>query len=323
MSRSATVIFAALVTALVVSAGAGAGSGTPINPGSANALTLSVVGDLPYSAAQLEAFPSWVDEINSDPKVDLVVHLGDIKSGSTRCDDNYYATIRGFFEAFKDPLVYTPGDNEWTDCHRVNNGQYNPLERLSALRTVFFPTPGVTIGGRKQHVIAQSGYPENVLWMQSKAVFAALHVVGSNNSLAPWSGLGLTSPTTEQLAEANGRIDAAISWVDEAFHTASVNGAQGVVLLMQADTFFLENETTAGFVDILDRIEERAAAFGGPVLLLQGDTHAFVQDTPLAAAPNVTRIVVKGSADAPGEEWLKLTVDPRAESFFSLERIPL
>src|SRR5262245_53240305 len=101
-----------LVAALALAVAATAGNGTPINPASANPLTLSVIGDLPYSGAQLNAFPDWVDEINSDPKVDLVVHLGDIKSGATRCDDSYFATIRGFFESFKDPLVYTPGDNE-------------------------------------------------------------------------------------------------------------------------------------------------------------------------------------------------------------------
>jgi hypothetical protein len=92
--------------------------------------------------------------------------------------------------------------------------------------------------------------------------------------------------------------------------------------MMQADTFFLANETAAGFVDILDRIEDRATAFGRPVLLLQGDTHEYVEDTPFGGAPNVTRIVVKGSADAPGEEWLKVSVDPRSSAFFSWERVP-
>jgi hypothetical protein len=307
----------------VATVGAAAGNGRPINPASANALTLAVIGDLPYSTSQLQAFPSWVDEINADPKVDVVVHLGDIKSGSTRCDDGYFATILGFFDAFKDPLVYTPGDNEWTDCHRVNNGQYNPLERLSKLRAVFFSDPGVTLGGRKRQVLAQPAYPENVLWMQSKAVFAALHVVGSNNSLAPWSGLGLVAPTPEQLAETNARIEATIDWVDEAFDTASENDAQGVVLMMQADTFVGANETANGFVDILDRIEDRAAAFARPVLMLQGDTHEYVEDNPFTAAPNVTRVVVKGSADAPGDEWLKLTVDPGESAFFSWQRTPL
>jgi hypothetical protein len=322
MKRRTIVVVAAVIAALTATFGAGAGNGTPINPSSANPLTVSIIGDLPYTSAQLQAFPSWVDEINADPKVDSVVHLGDIKSGSTRCDDSYYATILALFGFFKDPLVYTPGDNEWTDCHRVNNGQYDPLERLDGLREVFFPEPGVTLGGRKQQVLAQDGYPENVLWMRSKAVFATLHVVGSNNSLLPWVGLGHSAPTTEQLAEANARIAATMGWVDEAFDTASENEARGVVLMMQADTFFGANESAAGFVEIVERVEDRAAAFARPVLLLQGDTHEYVEDTPLDEAPNLTRVVVKGSADTPGDEWLKLTVDPRASAFFSWQRIP-
>ena len=320
MKRGSTAL-AALVGVLVAAFGAAAGNGTPINSASANPLEIAVIGDLPYNAAQLDAFPSWVAELNGDPKLDAVVHLGDIKSGSTRCDDSYYATILGVFQALKDPLIYTPGDNEWTDCHRLNNGQYNPLERLATLRAVFFPDPGVTLGGRKQQVLAQPGYPENVLWMRSKAVFAALHVVGSRNNLAPWNGLGLSGPTVEQLVEVAERRDATIDWIDAAFDTAESNRAQGVVLMMQADTFFLANETDAGFVDILGRIEDRAAAFGGPVLLLQGDTHVYVEDTPFAGAPNITRIVVKGSADAPGEEWLRLSIDPRSPAFFSWERV--
>ena len=322
MRQRATVVLASLLAALVATFSAAAADRTPINPASANPLTLSVIGDLPYTEPQLQAFPSWVEEIDADPKVDVVVHLGDIKSGGTRCDDGYYATILGLFESFKDPLVYTPGDNEWTDCHRESNGAYEPLERLSALRAVFFSEPGVTLGGRKKHVLAQPGYPENVLWMQSKAVFATLHVVGSNNSLAPWSGLGLAAPTAEQLAEANDRFDAVVEWVDEAFDTATENDARGVVLMMQADTFFAANETAAGFVDIVARMEDRAAQFGRPVLLLQGDTHQYVEDAPFAAAPNVTRIVVKGSADTPGDEWLRLTVNPRASTIFSWQRVP-
>jgi hypothetical protein len=162
MKRGFTAVLALLVAALVTSLGAAAGNGTPIDPNSANPLTLSIIGDLPYSATQLEAFPSWVDEINSDPKVDTVVHLGDIQSGSTVCSDGYFDTILGLFESFKDPVVYTPGDNEWTDCHRTNNGAYNPLERLAKLRATFFSSPGVTLGGRKKQVLAQTGYPENV-----------------------------------------------------------------------------------------------------------------------------------------------------------------
>ena len=322
MRRRIAVALAALAAVLATAFGAATDAGARDEGSSTDALTISIIGDLPYSQAQLEAFPSWVREINGDRKVDAVVHLGDIKSGSTRCDDTYFTTILRLFEDFNDPVIYTPGDNEWTDCHRVNNGQYDPLERLARPREVFFDDVGRTLGRREERVLAQREFPENVLWRESKAVFATLHVVGSNNGLAPWSGLGLAAPTAEQLAEVDARIEAATDWVDEAFDLAAEKDARGVVLMMQADTFVGSNETAAGFADVLERIEDRAAALERPVLLLQGDTHEFVQDTPFIGAPSVTRIVVKGSADTPGDEWLRLTVDPRASSFFSWQRVP-
>ena len=317
MKRTLIAAATMLLAALAVAFGAFAGNGTPVNAGSANRLTLAVLGDVPYTGAQLVAFPAWVDAINHDPKVDLAVHLGDIKSGSTSCGDDYFGAIAALFAGFKDPLVYTPGDNEWTDCHRPSNGGYDPLERLAKLREQFFSTPGETLGGRKKQVLAQVGYPENVSWLQSRVVFAALHVVGSNNSLAPWTGNA--SPTPAQLTEATNRIAAAEAWVDEAFDRAEASEAAGAVLMMQADTFQGTNETLAGFASILARIEACAAAFARPVLLLQGDSHSYLVDTPLGGAPNVTRIVVQGAETA--SEWLRLTVDPRATSVFTWERV--
>ena len=75
-----------------------------------------MIGDIPYGEPAAEAFPAVVDRINADPDVELVAHLGDIKSGSTLCNDEYFAFVRSQFDRFADPLVYTPGDNEWTDC---------------------------------------------------------------------------------------------------------------------------------------------------------------------------------------------------------------
>ena len=41
------------------------------------------------------------------------------------------------FNEFRAPFIFVPGDNEWTDCHRANNGGYDPLERLERLWTMF------------------------------------------------------------------------------------------------------------------------------------------------------------------------------------------
>ena len=45
-------------------------------------------------------------------------------------------------------------------------------------------------------VEAQDDLVENVRWSESRVVFATLHVVGSNNGLAPWTAQ--TAPTTSR-----------------------------------------------------------------------------------------------------------------------------
>ena len=54
--------------------------------------TLAIIGDTPYSNPQIANFHNDVDAINNDPDVERVVHLGDIKSGSTQCTDTYFAS---------------------------------------------------------------------------------------------------------------------------------------------------------------------------------------------------------------------------------------
>ena len=284
-------------------------------PASANRIDLALIGDAPYGADQLVAFPQLIQAINSDPKVRLVAHVGDIKNGSTRCDDAYFTTVAQHFATFKDPLVYTPGDNEWTDCHRLNNGSYDPLERLAKVRATFFADPGETLGGRNLTVEAQDAFPENQAWTQSRVVFATVHAVGSDNGYAPWTGRTTTTPA--QRAEVDARIAAAVAWINRAFEQAFAQDAAGVALLMQADTFAGTNETLDGFDEIVAAIGARAAEFGKPVLLLQGDTHRYLVDQPYPAAQNLTRVVVEGETV---EEWLRVSVDPRSPAVFSWQR---
>ncbi|HEY3000773.1 MAG TPA: hypothetical protein VGJ44_00360, partial [Kribbellaceae bacterium] len=181
---------------------------------------IAVIGDVPYGGMLIEHFPAFIGQINADPDVRMVTHLGDIKNGSSVCSDEYFNLIRDDSALFRRPLVYTPGDNEWTDCHRVNNGAYDPLERLAKLRSTFFADPGTTLGRQKVAVTAQDGYPENVRYTRNGISFAALNIPGSNNSTLPWSGLGYTAPTAEQLAEVSGRTAADLALLDDVFAQA-------------------------------------------------------------------------------------------------------
>ncbi|WP_088289321.1 metallophosphoesterase family protein [Kineosporia sp. A_224] len=306
--------------------------------------TFAVIGDIPYGDAALAAFPANVAQIGADREVRFVAHLGDIKSGSSLCSDAYFATIRSDFDAFTKPLVYTPGDNEWTDCHRPNNGTYDPLERLAKVREVFVPAPGRTLGRATMKVRSQAraGIPENVSFERADVAFAAVHIVGSNNSLLPWTGR--TAPTPEQVAEEKARTAAGIALVKETFRRARGEGDQAVVLMMQADMF---DPTTpqvdlafGAFRPVVQTIAAESLKYGKPVYLLNGDSHVFTDDNPLdgtkaspiglaatwtsfygvPAVPNLHRVTVDGSGNA--TDYLRVTVDEDATEPLSWVRVP-
>ena len=300
--------------------------------------TFAVIGDIPYGPTAIANFPKNIAQINADPAVSWVTHLGDIKNGSSVCSDEYFQLIKSDFDQFQDPLVYTIGDNEWTDCHRTNNGAYNPLERLDKLRQVFFAQPGRTLGQQSVPVKSQDelGIPENVRWHRAGVGFAAVHVVGSNNSLAPWTGK--TAPTPEQTVEVISRTAAVTQLIHETFAEARHTHQRAVVLLLQADMFdpSVSNPSFAdfyGFQPIVAAIARESAAYDGPVYLFNGDSHVYNSDNPLGAGsswlsfyhlaqpvPNLTRITVDGSNNA--NDYLRVTVDGRGPQPLSWTKVP-
>jgi hypothetical protein len=311
--------------------------------------TMAVIGDTPYGQVKLAEFPALTDKINADPAVRLVAHLGDVKAGSSSpCTDEYLKNIRGLFDRFVDPFAYTPGDNEWTDCHvfKKNNGLYTPTERLEKVRSLFFPTPGRTLGVNSMHVVTEANdpanftYVENTTWKKARVVFAMLNITGSNNDLAPW-GTPLPADAANyqsQQDEVAARAQANGAWLEKAFATAKRTHAAGIVLMFQADMWDPADPTQlTGFDGLVQQIGTLAQDFGKPVLLLEGDSHVFNVANPYSASSpfhslhastpvvdNVTRIVVEGSA-AGRTEYLRLTIDPRnkASKLFSWERVPL
>ncbi len=298
--------------------------------------TFAVIGDVPYGREQVAAFPSWIEQIN-DGSPELAFHLGDIKDGSSRCDDAYYRLVRADFDRFAGALIYTPGDNEWADCHPSANGRYQPLERLAFARSVFFDRPGTSLGQRMVTVSSEvsAGFPENVQLRRRGIDFAALHVVGSNDGLQPWTGLGLSSATPEQVAEERARMANVIEVVRATFATARAREDRAVVLMQQANMFASPaQDDISAFKPLVQTIVAEASTFPGQVYLFNGDSHTYETDRPLAAgsswlatygitgsAGNLTRVTVDGSSN--NKDWLKVTVNPPgAQDVLSWQRVP-
>jgi hypothetical protein len=339
--RAIVVLAATLLAAAPVTSSAYEGA----QKGQHQKSVLAVVGDMPYGQTKVSAFPRFVDFVNADPTVDLVAHLGDVKAGSNSpCTNDYYHVISADFSRFQRPLIYTPGDNEWTDCHAglKNNGLYTPTERLQAVRSEFFPVAGQSLGIEKVHVFSQaydprnSAYVENVLWHDAGVVFATVNVPGSNDDLDPW-GTPLPADAASypsQSQERQARHQATLAWLTYTFAAAKVTHAKGVVLMMQADLW----DTTGGlngYDELVQQIGTFSQHFTRPVLLLEGDSHFFRVDHPFTTtdplfgvhaatpvAPNVTRLVVEGSNTVKTRfEYVRLTVDSSTSSVFSWERV--
>jgi hypothetical protein len=318
MKTTARLVGAGVVLAVGISGGVAG------HAGAATSYSFAVIGDLPYGSTELGLFPGKIRQINADPDVRMVGHLGDIGTGN--CSTSYYQKILANFETFVDPLVYTPGDNEWADCHRASVGQANPLERLSAVRSIFFPTAGRTLGQNKLSVTAQSGYKENVSFAAGGLTLATLHVVGSENDLRPWNGLGFSKATTAQVSEVTARVAAAAAQIRSVFSSAKAANSRAVVLMTQADMFAPGTQNAGyrnAFQSVVRTIASESKSFQRPVFLFNGDTHSYLQDRPLMSSkwlsfygvsgsvPNLTRVTIKGAAGV--NEWVKANVVPGSE----------
>ena len=257
----------------------------------AQSFIFAAIGDVPYGTpAELAQL---TDTLNGVPLA-FTIHVGDIKSGSSLCSDEAFATVHKLFERFAQPLIYTPGDNEWTDCHRISNGRYDPLERLEKIRTLFFSTPE-SLGKRRIMLEAQSEqvpfrrFVENRRWSHGRVSFATLHLVGSNNNL---------DANLSSSSEFSDRNNANIAWMRATFVQAKARNDVAVVLAMQADTFFGTGaQPGSGFRSWLMAFGHEVRAWDKPVLLIQGDTHEFTLDEPVVDGKrlnNVTRLVVQG-----------------------------
>lgn len=338
--RTTTAAVAVLALGLLASQPATAAD----NTADSQQFTFGVIGDIPYGEAEIAKFPARIQDINADSALKFVTHVGDIKNGSSVCSDGYFENIRTQFDTFEHPLVFTPGDNEWVDCHRANNGAYNPLERLDKLRDVFFDEPGKTLGATMPvKTQADLGLPENVRFTQNRVAFSVLNIQGSNNSLQPWTGLGESTATPEQLDEVGFRTDAVLAQLRNTFADAERRNDRAVVLMTQADMFdpsllaaaTANPDTMSGFREIVRAIIEETNNFDAPVYLINGDSHFFAENQPLAegspwldiygqpAADDLQRITVDGSANATNYVRFTVAGDSAGDAdVLAWERVP-
>ena len=236
----------------------------PLPPGS---LAFGVIGDLPYSAAEVEKLERVIDEMNAQ-ELAFVVHVGDIGQSRTgqACGDAWLEERKRQFARIRHRFILIPGDNEWSDCARHG---IDPMARLARWRELFCAPP--------------ADYCEHRRWEAEGWVFVALNVPGSNNNL--------------DHPEHAPRMKAVFGFLQESVEMAEHR--QGLAIVLHANPFFYPR-LRDGYSALKDRLRALAARRAGRVVLIHGDTHIHHDDEPL---PGLRRIEAWGS---PFVDWLRL-----------------
>jgi hypothetical protein len=268
-----------------------------------NKLNIAVFGDSPYGTsptdtAEFEATPAFIAAINADPDVSLVLNVGDIHSGKQYCTADYNFSIYDLWTTFNHPVVYTPGDNEWTDCHKSKEGggaynaatdtidykldsngdpiDYafgNPVENLDLVRSIFFAKPGHTIA-KDMRVLSQAESFHHADQHQHPASSDAKFVenviwkqadvlfVAVNIPGGSNNGAdvwyGAPTMSLEQSKEIVARTGAALRWIDEAFKQAEKSHAKAVLIQIQADMWDLDGSPASHIANYKSYIDSIA-----------------------------------------------------------------
>ncbi len=322
-------VLAAALAAAVTSPAAAVDVGGP------RSFAFVALGDMPYKLPDdYPRFEALIARINA-LKPAVSIHMGDIKAGSTVCSDETFQKVKDEFAMFDGPLVYTVGDNEWTDCHREKAGRFDPNERLNKVREMFFAAPK-SMGKNAIALERQSDlmpdvktwdgklFVENTRFVMNGVMFVQPNIPGSNNNFETRS--------LDNVKEFFARDEANQKWLTAAFEKATADKLGAVVISLQAELWDIrqfepEVPLASGFVKTLKTIEKQAKAFGKPVLVINGDAH-FFQVTPFHGTdskpvPGITRLQV------PGEKIVgavRMIVDPddadKPFAFQEIARIP-
>jgi hypothetical protein len=331
---------AALAAALFVGTATGAGPTSPGQGGGPATYTIGLFGDMPYNALGRSQYPNLLADINSS-SVAFSIYDGDLKAGGDGpCSNSLYSTAISQFNTLKRPLMWLPGDNDWTDCWgRYGPSQlpyFDPIERLNYERQQFDSTDQ-SLGQKTLTLTRESSeggqyaiYSENIRWTYGPVVFIGLNVQGSNDNY-PWVGFDPRSDAeiAREDAEEVARKAANLHWLSEGFAYAKQIGAKGVLIDWQADpNFNNENDPQRlhphdwdAFPDYINALRTETESFSGQVALVHGDSHYFKMDKPLNNANggvlrNFTRVETFGARNT---HWVMATIDPTDPNLFTFE----
>jgi len=285
----------------------------------------AVVANVMTSPADEPAARRLIDAIGLDRRNAFLVYDGNLKGLDEPCADALYDRRLALLDASRAPVVFVPGQHDWTTCGLNGAGGYDPVERLDLLRQTFFANP-TTLGQNPLAVTRESElsrfrpYRENVRWQFGDTVFVAMNVPNGNNHYLNAGGRN---------GEFEDRVIANRFWLERAAEYARRTNARAIVIFIEADPMPARSEHAKrfdwlpfsyhprdGYEEFRHDLIRVARSFRGPIVIVHTVNaklpRGFVIDQPLRGArgkpvANVTRIAF--SLRAPLTQWLEVDDD--------------
>ena len=240
-----------------------------------------------------DVFPNLVNLSSTGEIVHVfAMHVGDLKGGSGRCTNGL---LKRNFDLIKNVYpgrtIFTPGDNDWTDCDRGKNNKDSELERLGHLREIISNEQMSTKFLNQADYRSQPEMNENKKWKHNDVHFFSLHLVGTNN------GRRIGSIKNDDIDVALNAIELRdrnnFRWLRKNFREAKEGNASAVIIFTHADIFKVlggdkklkacSSDMTIkcdAHAEIRKEILKLSRSFKRPVLFVHGDTSQYCLDRP-------------------------------------------
>jgi len=243
-------------------------------------LTFAAYGDIPYEIKLPNGrtddqvlFEDITPALRQRQDIPFIINLGDLGRTESTCNNNWLRKTQVFWETkLVIPVFYTPGDNDWADCDRLNlKVRQSENGRLQHLRNIFFSRPknvtpvwkleqvqailarnpqlkypDTTLEAirrvvamdpsqfaRDWHYETEPELPENAIWMRNGVLFVTLHFISTDNGR---SEIYIDDPK-KALALVDERDRQDKRWLNRAFEQAKQLNAKAVVVATQLDPF--------------------------------------------------------------------------------------
>jgi len=248
------------------------------------AQTVIILADTPYSDEEkkmLQGPNGILYRLINETNPTIVMHLGDYKSGAKSCTNELLKEHKALLaQTYPGKVIYTPGDNDWTDCDRSSLAQnFNEIERLDYLIELMYQTPPLLTHNLAK-ISSQPAQKENQLWINDRLAISTLHIVGTSNGRVHIN----KSNREDAISKVNVRDKKNLAWLKKI--ESHAKSFDAVIIGFQADMYqqsVLQSDTCDNtslkacdaFAIYRQAFKSLAKRINKPVLISHGDTGDF------------------------------------------------